>query len=71
MLTTHIDFRLHVYDTNAPLDPIAPGQQGQNRLRTSLAHDGHETSMKEIKTINAQPGGWTITDSHLSPDNQR
>ena len=58
------DFRLHVYDTTAPLtipDPI-------NRRN----HDGtHTTSMKIIKTIQAQPDRWTITDSHLSPDNQR
>lgn len=27
--------------------------------------------MEVIKTIQAAPGRWTITDSHLSPDNQR
>jgi WD repeat-containing protein 23 len=25
--------------------------------------------MKHTKSIRAVPGGWTITDSHLSPDN--
>ncbi|EMD41857.1 hypothetical protein CERSUDRAFT_110417, partial [Gelatoporia subvermispora B] len=60
------DFRLHVYDTSAPLKPYAPG--GRSR---SQDNSGHETTMKEIKTIAAHPGRWTITDSHLSPDNQR
>ncbi|KAI0727844.1 WD40-repeat-containing domain protein [Fomitopsis betulina] len=55
------DFRLHVYDTTAPLTP--------NRLRSDQY--GHTTSIKVIKTIRANPGRWTITDSHLSPDNQR
>jgi len=27
--------------------------------------------MKTLNTIQAVPGGWTITDSHLSPDNDR
>ncbi|OBZ68544.1 LEC14B protein [Grifola frondosa] len=60
------DFRLHVYDTSAPLRPFgppcAPGYSTDN---------GHQSSMKVIKTITAHPGRWTITDSHLSPDNQR
>ncbi|OCH96414.1 WD40 repeat-like protein [Obba rivulosa] len=60
------DFRLHVYDTTAPLQPYVPSPR-------SRIHDDsrHETTMKVIKTIRAHPGRWTITDSHLSPDNQR
>jgi len=27
--------------------------------------------MKVIKVIQGSPGGWTITDAHLSPDNER
>jgi DDB1- and CUL4-associated factor 11 len=29
----------------------------------------HQATMKHSMTIRASPGGWTITDSHLSPDN--
>lgn len=59
------DFRLHVYDTTAPLKHGL----GQRHRQESL--DGHVTSMEVIKTIQAAPGRWTITDSHLSPDNQQ
>ncbi|KAH9835897.1 WD40-repeat-containing domain protein [Rhodofomes roseus] len=58
------DFRLHVYDTTAPLSQ-------RNVEATRNERHGHTTSMKVIKTIPANPGRWTITDSHLSPDNQR
>ncbi|KZT74971.1 WD40 repeat-like protein [Daedalea quercina L-15889] len=58
------DFRLHVYDTTAPLSQTYEGAMANDRY-------GHRTSMKVIKTIHANPGRWTITDSHLSPDNQR
>ncbi|KAI1788787.1 WD40 repeat-like protein [Ganoderma leucocontextum] len=54
------NFRLHVYDTAAPLKATA-----------RRSGDGHATTMEVIKTIQAAPGRWTITDSHLSPDNQR
>ncbi|KZT41405.1 WD40 repeat-like protein [Sistotremastrum suecicum HHB10207 ss-3] len=53
------DFRLHVYDTTAPL-----------RKKPQKFVD-HETTMKVIKTIQGYPVSWTITDSHLSSDNQR
>ncbi|KAH8099280.1 WD40 repeat-like protein [Cristinia sonorae] len=59
------DFRLHIYDTTSAVDPAAPG--GISRYRET----GHETSMKLIKSIRASADRWTITDSHLSPDNQR
>jgi len=61
------DFRLHVYDTTAPLVPYGPHR---SRLQDEQRY-GHTTTMSVIKTINAHPGRWTITDSHLSPDNQR
>ncbi|RPD55853.1 WD40 repeat-like protein [Lentinus tigrinus ALCF2SS1-6] len=54
------NFRLHVYDMKAPFKP-----------RPLESRDGHATTMEIIKTIQAAPGRWTITDSHLSPDNQR
>jgi WD repeat-containing protein 23 len=34
-------------------------------------YDGHHTTMKVINTIDGHPGRWTITDSHLSPDNEK
>ncbi|KAI0686011.1 WD40-repeat-containing domain protein [Cytidiella melzeri] len=64
------DFRLHVYDANAPIAPAEPGRR-HALSPTGYSEDDHNTSMKVLKTIRAQPGGWTITDSHLSPDNQR
>ncbi|KAI0825009.1 WD40 repeat-like protein [Trametes gibbosa] len=60
------NFKLHVYDTAAPLKT----QRG-SRLMRQVFDDGHTTTMQVIKTIQAAPGRWTITDSHLSPDNQR
>jgi DDB1- and CUL4-associated factor 11 len=51
------DFRLHIYDTKAPILP-----------RPHIDGD-HVSTMKHTKSIRAVPGGWTITDSHLSPDN--
>ncbi|KAI0651973.1 WD40 repeat-like protein [Trametes meyenii] len=60
------NFRLHVYDTKAPLKLRAPSRTPRQDF-----DDGHATTMEVIKTIQAAPGRWTITDSHLSPDNQR
>lgn len=31
----------------------------------------HQTTMKVHKSIRGIESGWTITDSHLSPDNER
>ncbi|KAI8990550.1 WD40 repeat-like protein [Trametes punicea] len=60
------NFRLHVYDMKAP-----SRQQTPSRPQRQEFEDGHTTTMPVIKTIQAAPGRWTITDSHLSPDNQR
>ncbi|KAI0073704.1 WD40 repeat-like protein [Panus rudis PR-1116 ss-1] len=57
------DFRLHVYDTTAPIKPSNP-------IAAQIS-PGHISTMKHIKTIRAYADRWTITDSHLSPDNQR
>ncbi|KAF8591926.1 WD40 repeat-like protein [Ramaria rubella] len=67
------DWLLHVYDTKAPIGPATRGPErgfSSSRPWTSDIPD-HETTMKTIKTVNAVPGSWTITDSHLSPDNER
>ncbi|CAG7847671.1 LEC14B protein [Serendipita indica DSM 11827] len=52
------DFRLHIYDTKAPM------------LQQAHSDQDHVSTMKHIKSVHAVPGGWTITDSHLSPDNR-
>ncbi|KAJ7597418.1 WD40 repeat-like protein [Mycena floridula] len=54
------DFRLHIYDTTVPLG-LVPGPRDPD-LRTI---------MTVKRRIQASPGRWTVTDSHLSPDNQR
>jgi WD repeat-containing protein 23 len=58
------DFRLHVYDTTLP-----PRMNG-NEVEAHSDSD-HDTTMKTLKTIVGVTGNWTITDSHLSPDNER
>ncbi|THH13014.1 hypothetical protein EW146_g7163 [Bondarzewia mesenterica] len=67
------DFRLHIYDATAP--PIKPQpratNQAQFRRHRNVDIPDHESTMKAIKIINGHPGRWTITDSHLSPDNER
>jgi len=54
------DFRMHVYDTTRPITQ-SPGR----------SHGAHTTTMHVAKTIDGIGDGWTITDSHLSPDNER
>ncbi|KAH7923909.1 WD40 repeat-like protein [Leucogyrophana mollusca] len=68
------DFRLHVYDMTAPPTSYIKRNRASRRSATGhWDHDDrdHETTMKVIKTIQGNPGRWTITDSHLSPDNER
>jgi DDB1- and CUL4-associated factor 11 len=55
------DFNLNVYNTTVP----------PSRDRIDLTNQHHRTSMETMKTINGVSGRWTITDSHLSPDNER
>ncbi|KAI5122355.1 hypothetical protein M0805_004113 [Coniferiporia weirii] len=60
------DFNLHIYDMTAP--------RSQGRHPSLLHYDSrsnHQTTMKVHKSIRGIPEGWTITDSHLSPDNER
>lgn len=40
-------------------------------FRRTFGAADHQTTLKVHKTINGMPGRWTITDSHLSPDNER
>jgi DDB1- and CUL4-associated factor 11 len=66
-----LDFRLHIYDMSVPLaDPIQAMQRPINRL-SRLAGLEELTTMKVMKVIQGVSGGWTITDAHLSPDNER
>jgi len=71
------DFRLHIYDmTSPPLPPSPYSRRPRNTGRSAtgvwddVEHD-HDTTLKVLKTIQGCPGRWTITDSHLSPDNER
>jgi DDB1- and CUL4-associated factor 11 len=66
-----LDFRLHIYDMTAPLaDPRQALRRPTERLYP-LSAPGEPTTMKVIKVIQGVSGGWTITDAHLSPDNER
>ncbi|KAI9444682.1 WD40-repeat-containing domain protein [Lactarius indigo] len=68
-----VDFRLHIFDTTAP--PTNPRQTPQpterHHRRLGWAPADEPTTMKVIKIIQGSSGGWTITDAHLSPDNER
>lgn len=65
-----VDFRLHIYDMTAPLaDPRRALQRPAERLYRSSAPE-EPTTMKVMKVIQGVPGSWTITDAHLSPDNE-
>ena len=55
------DYHLHIYDMNAPRHPTP--------IKTAAT--GHQTTLKELKSIGGYEGGWKITDSHLSPNNDR
>ncbi|TFK56756.1 WD40 repeat-like protein [Heliocybe sulcata] len=67
------DFTLNVYDMTAAPTPPTPSRVQSNRRRRFMAEgsEDHQTTMKVINTIQGSPGRWTITDSHLSPDNER
>lgn len=64
------DFRMHIYDMTHPPIPYKRSRaQTRDRNRHGFVDD--ETTMKETKTVVGHEGWWTITDSHLSPDNER
>ncbi|KDQ20285.1 hypothetical protein BOTBODRAFT_27700 [Botryobasidium botryosum FD-172 SS1] len=52
------DFNVHIYDTTST-------------RKVARRETQHETTMDHMKTIRGAHGYWTITDSHLSPDNER
>lgn len=58
----HADWHLHVYDTKAPLGSVTKATETPSSQRRRLAVVDHETTMKTIKTVDAVPGSWTITD---------
>ena len=39
--------------------------------RRYMYEGGHKSNMKVIKSIQGHHGQWTITDSHLSPNNEK
>ncbi|KAH0838129.1 WD40-repeat-containing domain protein [Lanmaoa asiatica] len=67
------DFRLHVYDMTSP--PAKDSKPQRNPRHGTSFFDNpdrdHESTLKILKTIQGHTGRWTITDSHLSPDNER
>lgn len=68
------DFRLHIYDMTSPPLPYTKRPRNTRRSATGVWDDSdrdHETTLKILNTIQGHPGRWTITDSHLSPDNER
>ncbi|KAF8079014.1 WD40-repeat-containing domain protein [Lyophyllum atratum] len=60
------DFRLHVFDTTVP--PLPHDGRGAARLYSDASL---QTNMKVRRSIQGNPGRWTITDANLSPDNER
>ncbi|KAI6047837.1 WD40-repeat-containing domain protein [Pisolithus marmoratus] len=72
--TCNQDFRLHLYDMTAPPSNYGQQRRGVKRHVTSAWDTNdrdHETTLKVLKVIEGRQGYWTITDSHLSPDNER
>jgi DDB1- and CUL4-associated factor 11 len=64
--TIVLDFNLHIYDVSNPLSPY-----DEPVLAPYNGDNGHQTTMKIHKSIQGLCQGWTITDSHLSPHNDR
>ncbi|KIK70586.1 hypothetical protein GYMLUDRAFT_32627 [Collybiopsis luxurians FD-317 M1] len=59
------DFRLHIFDQNAPPQRLGSSQFGPRS-------DHHlQTTMNVSRRIQGEHGRWTITDANLSPDNDR
>lgn len=68
------DFRLHIYDMTSPPSPYMKRPRNLRRSATGVWDDSdcdHDTTLKILKTIQGSAGRWTITDSHLSPNNER
>lgn len=65
----NVDFRLRVYDMTAP-SSRTPSRGSVSTYNPDNDY-GQESKMKLRNSIQGHEGGWTITDSHLSPDNER
>ncbi|KAI6136433.1 WD40 repeat-like protein [Pisolithus sp. B1] len=68
------NFHLYVYDMTAPPSSYTGQRRGARWPVTShwdTNDRDHETTLKVLKTIEGRQGSWTITDSHLSPNNER
>ncbi|KAI0031259.1 WD40-repeat-containing domain protein [Vararia minispora EC-137] len=70
------DFKISVYDMTAsptqPEKPDMPPQPRRHRWRQrSYIVPPVQSTLKTIKTIRGAQGQWTMTDTHLSPDNER
>ncbi|EJD47958.1 WD40 repeat-like protein [Auricularia subglabra TFB-10046 SS5] len=61
------DFRLDIFSTTEPADPFA----SSGRLGRRGIHSTSQSTMKNVGSIRGSGEGWTVTDSHLSPDNER
>ncbi|VDC08021.1 unnamed protein product [Peniophora sp. CBMAI 1063] len=68
------DFKINVYDMSAPItqpgiQPTIAERRGHRR-RPIVSNDA-QSALKLSKSIQGIPGRWTMTDTHLSPDNER
>jgi len=54
----------------APPSKPTRAVQPNDRLSRRSVYD-EPTTLNIIKVIQGVSGGWTITDAHLSPDNER
>lgn len=54
----------------APPTKAARTVRQTDRFSRRSAYD-EPTTLNVIKVIQGVSGGWTITDAHLSPDNER
>ncbi|ETS63933.1 hypothetical protein PaG_02262 [Moesziomyces aphidis] len=69
------DFRVHMYDTTvAGPRSVQVHDDGPRRVRNgrffSFMGTTHYTSLQQTKSVQGRQGAHTITDAHLSPDNQ-
>ncbi|KAI0319054.1 WD40-repeat-containing domain protein [Amylostereum chailletii] len=62
-------FKIHVYDVTQP--PSKYERPKVSNRRRHLYEERSQTTLRTIKTINGIEGRWTMTDTHLSPDNER
>ncbi|KZV94574.1 WD40 repeat-like protein [Exidia glandulosa HHB12029] len=61
------DFRLDIFSTTHMNEP----QTTRWRRGGPVPQSTSEATMRNVGTIRGHGDGWTVTDSHLSPDNER